>query len=98
MALRLPGGVRGRDLRGPIPPDRDSSEGYTDERGKRGAIKTQAGYFLDEDPGCIDTSFFSMGRKEVERCDPRHRQRQDRCASSRRPDPDPRRQWRDPPG
>ncbi|KAL5912598.1 hypothetical protein ACKVWE_008191 [Pyricularia oryzae] len=53
---------------------RDSSEGYTDERGKREAIKTQAGYFLDEDLGCIDTSFFSMGRKEVERCDPRQRQ------------------------
>ncbi|KAI6286843.1 hypothetical protein MCOR21_003247 [Pyricularia oryzae] len=54
--------------------NRDSSEGYTDERGKREAIKTQAGYFLDEDLGCIDTSFFSMGRKEVERCDPRQRQ------------------------
>ncbi|TLD29263.1 hypothetical protein PspLS_03907 [Pyricularia sp. CBS 133598] len=85
MALRLPGRVRdpdafwdalitGRDLRGPIPPDRYSSEGYTDHCGKRGAIKTQAGYFLDEDLGCLDTSFFSMGRKEVERCDPQQRQ------------------------
>ncbi|TLD16850.1 uncharacterized protein PgNI_01192 [Pyricularia grisea] len=85
MALRVPGGIRdpeafwnalvgGRDLRGPIPPERYSSEGYKDDRGKRGAIKTQVGYFLDEDLGCLDTSFFSMGRKEVERCDPQQRQ------------------------
>ena len=85
IALRLPGGIRtpdafwdalvkGKDLRGPIPQDRYNANGYTDELGSRNAIKTQHGYFLAEDLAALDTSFFSMSRTELERCDPQQRQ------------------------
>ena len=36
-------------------------------------VKTKYGYFLDEDIGALDTSFFSMPRMEVERTDPQQR-------------------------
>jgi acyl transferase domain-containing protein len=85
IALRLPGQVRDpeafwdvlanqRDLRGPIPPDRYNAEGYTNKLGSRSAIKTKHGYFLDEDLTALDTSFFSMSKTELERCDPQQRQ------------------------
>ncbi|KAM6508198.1 hypothetical protein FALCPG4_018080 [Fusarium falciforme] len=85
IALRLPGQVRDpeafwdvlanqRDLRGPIPPDRYNAEGYTNKLGSRSAIKTRHGYFLDEDLTALDTSFFSMSKTELERCDPQQRQ------------------------
>ena len=85
MALRLPGGVRDPeafwdvlvnqiDLRGPIPSNRYNAEAYTDKMGKRGAIKTQYGYFLNEDLGALDTSFFSISKLELERSDPQQRQ------------------------
>lgn len=84
MALRLPGGVRDaetfwhtlvtkQDLRGPVPPDRYNAAGHNGKRGKRSAINAEFGYFLDEDLGALDTSFFSMSRKEVERSDPQQR-------------------------
>lgn len=84
MAFRLPGGVRDtesfwnalvtkQDLRGPVPPDRYSSTGHSGKRGKRSAINAEYGYFLDEELGALDTSFFSMSRKEVERFDPQQR-------------------------
>lgn len=84
VALRAPGGIRntadywdllvnGKDARGPIPPSRYNINGFDDSLGGRGPIKTRFGYFLDDDLSQIDTSFFSMSRKEVERCDPQQR-------------------------
>lgn len=85
MAMRLPGGVRDadafwdvllnkRDTRGPIPSDRYNAIGFTDTYGSKGAIKTQYGYFLDEDLSKLDTSFFTMSKNELERADPQQRQ------------------------
>lgn len=84
VALRAPGGIKntadywdllvnGRDARGPIPPSRYNIDGFDDSLGGRGPIKTRFGYFLDDDLSQLDTSFFSMSRKEVERCDPQQR-------------------------
>lgn len=85
MAMRLPGGIRNsdslwdvllhrRDTRGPIPSERYNSDGFSDRMSAKGAIKTQHGYFLDEDLACLDTSFFTMTRNELERMDPQQRQ------------------------
>ena len=85
LALRLPGGIRnanafweclrdGKDMRGPIPPDRYNIEGFSDSLGEKGAIKTPFGYFLEEKLACLDTSFFTMTRSELERADPQQRQ------------------------
>ena len=60
LAMRLPGGIRdaasfwdvlyhGKDMRGPIPSDRYNAKGFDDTIGSKGIIKTQYGYFLDED-------------------------------------------------
>ena len=83
--MRLPGGIRnsesfwdvllnGGDTRGPVPSDRYNSDGFSDRMSAKGAIKTQHGYFLDEDLVCLDTSFFTMTRNELERMDPQQRQ------------------------
>ena len=85
LALRLPGGVRdaesfwdvlvnGKDTRGPIPPDRYNVRGFSNAMSEKGAIKSQHGYFLDEELSCLDTSFFSMTQSELERMDPQQRQ------------------------
>ncbi|KAK3311877.1 polyketide synthase [Apodospora peruviana] len=85
MGMRLPGGIRnghdfwdllvnGRDARGEIPASRFNIEGFDDSLAGQGAIRTRHGYFLDEDLSCLDTSFFSMSRSELERCDPQQRQ------------------------
>jgi hypothetical protein len=85
ISLRLPGGIRstgdywallinGKDARGPIPPSRYNIDGFSDVLGGKGAIKARYGYFIDDDLSTLDTSFFSMTRKEVERCDPQQRQ------------------------
>lgn len=85
LALRLPGGIRnpesfwdvlvnGKDTRGPIPPDRYNARGFSDAMSGKGAIKTQHGYFLDEELSCLDTSFFTMTQNELERMDPQQRQ------------------------
>lgn len=85
MALRLPGGVRtpeafwdvlynGKDLRGPIPESRFNIDAFDDKLGKKSSIKTHYGYFLEEDLACLDTSFFSMSKQEVEKTDPQQRQ------------------------
>src|SRR5437763_15747242 len=42
--------------------------------GRNGAIKTEYGYFLDEDLTCLDTSFFSISKNELEKADPQQRQ------------------------
>lgn len=85
IGLRLPGGIRsgddfwdvlihGKDTRGPIPASRFNIDGFHDELGSPGAIKTKHGYFLEEDLATsFDASFFSMPRSELERCDPQQR-------------------------
>lgn len=85
MAMRLPGGIRnaeafwdllknGQDARGLIPATRYNAAGFNDSLGSKGAIKTQYGYFLDEDLASLDTSFFTLSKTELERCDPQQRQ------------------------
>ena len=85
MAMRLPGGIRsdqsfwdmlvnGKDTRGPIPADRYNIDGFTDRLGPKGAIKTQFGYFLEDDLTSMDTSFFTLTKTELERTDPQQRQ------------------------
>ena len=85
LALRLPGGidsaeafwdvlVNGRDTRAPIPASRYNPKGFDDSLGHKGAIKTQYGYFLNEDLSTLDTSFFSMTQSELEKTDPQQRQ------------------------
>lgn len=85
LAMRLPGGIRdadtfwdflinGRDARGPIPTNRYNPEGFDSRLGTKGAIQTRCGYFLDEDLGSLDSSFFSMSREELGKTDPQQRQ------------------------
>ncbi|QKX63237.1 uncharacterized protein TRUGW13939_10406 [Talaromyces rugulosus] len=84
IGLRLPGAIRtgddfwdvlyhGKDLRGPIPADRFNISAFDDLLGKKGAINTRHGYFLDEDLGLIDASFFNMSKAELEKTDPQQR-------------------------
>ncbi|KAJ5957961.1 Acyl transferase/acyl hydrolase/lysophospholipase [Penicillium vulpinum] len=85
IAMRLPGGVHdsdafwdvlinGKDTRGPIPQDRYNAQGFTDRAGHKGAIKTQFGYFIEDDLTALDTSFFTLTKTELERTDPQQRQ------------------------
>ena len=85
MAMRLPGGIRdatgfwdvlynGKDMRGPIPADRYNAKGFDGSMGKSGAIETQHGYFLTNDLSCLDTSFFTLTKAELEKTDPQQRQ------------------------
>lgn len=87
MSVRLPGGlhtpqqlwdflVAKGDARGQVPKSRYNASTYYSETQKPGSIKTEYGYFLDEsiDIASVDTSFFTMGKLEVERMDPQQRQ------------------------
>ena len=85
LGIRLPGGIRdaesfwdllvnGKDAQGPIRSDRYNADGFNNALGKKGAIKTERGYFLDDDLTSLDTSFFSMSKDELERSDPQQRQ------------------------
>lgn len=85
IGLRLPGGIHttqqfwdvlynGKDMRGPIPKDRFNIDGYDTKLGKKGAIKTHFGYFLEDDLACLDVSFFNMSKQELEKVDPQQRQ------------------------
>ena len=85
VAMRLPGGIRdggsfwdflvnGRDARRPIPRDRYNADGFDSKLGAKGAIEAQHGYFLDEDLGTLDSSFFSMTADELAKTDPQQRQ------------------------
>ncbi|KAK3687394.1 KR domain-containing protein [Podospora appendiculata] len=84
MAMRLPGGIQddeaywdllyhGSDARSPIPADRYTASSFSTALGKKGAIKTQHGYFLTEDLGTLDASFFSMTKSDLEKTDPQQR-------------------------
>ncbi|KAJ5740086.1 Acyl transferase/acyl hydrolase/lysophospholipase [Penicillium manginii] len=87
MSVRLPGGIHTpqdlweflvskSDARGPVPKSRYNASAYFSETTKPGSVKAQHGYFLDEsiDLSTVDTSFFHMGKAEVERTDPHQRQ------------------------
>ncbi|KAI2691625.1 hypothetical protein LCP963914a_1826 [Penicillium roqueforti] len=87
MSVRLPGGlhtpqqlwdflVAKGDARGQVPKSRYNVSTYYSETQKPGSVKTEYGYFLDEsiDIASVDTSFFTMGKLEVERMDPQQRQ------------------------
>ncbi|EHK97193.1 putative Phthiocerol synthesis polyketide synthase type I PpsC [Glarea lozoyensis 74030] len=85
MAMRLPGGIHddetfwdvlihGKDTRTPIPANRWNVEGFGPSLGKRGAIKTQHAYFLEDDISCLDASFFTMTKSDLEKVDPQQRQ------------------------
>ena len=85
LAMRLPGGIRDsegfwdllvkhKDAKSPIRPDRYNIDSFKATMGSKGAIKTQNGYFLDDDLTSLDTSFFSMSKNELERSDPQQRQ------------------------
>ncbi|MCJ1357758.1 MAG: hypothetical protein MMC33_007754 [Icmadophila ericetorum] len=84
MAVRLPSGLstpqqlwnfllaKG-DARSRVPKSRYNLSAFHNSTGKPGTVITEYGYFLDEDIGNLDTSFFSMPRMEVERTDPQQR-------------------------
>ncbi|KAJ5808325.1 hypothetical protein N7474_009594 [Penicillium riverlandense] len=83
MAMRLPGGVKNteqfwdmlinkKDGHCPIPGSRFNAEAFYSDN-KPGAIKTKHGYFLDDDLGHVDRSFFSMSKLEASRLDPQQR-------------------------
>ena len=84
LGIRLPGGIRnaeefwdllvnGEDARGPIPSDRYQSQSFSSAMGKKGVIDLQSGYFLEDDLGHLDASFFSMSKDELEKMDPQQR-------------------------
>lgn len=85
MACRLPGGIaspsdlwefllEGGDARSRVPMTRFNIDGYYNAH-KTGSANCQYGYFLDEsvDLAGLDTSFFSMSRRDVEWLDPQQR-------------------------
>ncbi|KAF5022679.1 hypothetical protein F66182_5227 [Fusarium sp. NRRL 66182] len=84
IGLRLPGGIRncddywsllynGLDARSPIPSNRYNLDGFDDSLGGRDAIRVKHGYFLDDDLSCLDTSFFTLTKSELEKSDPQQR-------------------------
>lgn len=84
MAFRLPGGLSTSqqlwdfllnkgDARSQVPESRYNVSAFHDPTGKPGSVISEHGYFLDEDIGRLDTSFFTMARMEVERLDPQQR-------------------------
>ncbi|KAI5927620.1 hypothetical protein F4810DRAFT_648575 [Camillea tinctor] len=86
MACRLPGGIAspqelwefliaGGDANSEAPQGRFNLEAYKSSKRKPGTTVTTRGYFLDDsnDLSSIDSSFFSMGRTELERLDPQQR-------------------------
>lgn len=84
LALRLPGKIRTPqqlwefllskgDARSKVPESRYNVASFYDPSNKPASVPTEYGYFLDEDLGALDTSFFSMPRMEVEREAPEHR-------------------------
>jgi acyl transferase domain-containing protein len=84
MALRLPAGIKspqqlwefliaGGDARSRVPLSRYNVDAFHSSSEKHARVISEYGYFLEDDLGCLDTSFFSMPRMEVERMDPQQR-------------------------
>ena len=86
LAMRLPGGIRDaqsfwdfivnkKDARTRVPESRYNVDSFHSSAGKTKSVIPQHGYFLeDADLGCLDTSFFSMSKDELEKMDPQQRQ------------------------
>ncbi|KAL4738753.1 hypothetical protein BDV11DRAFT_215729 [Aspergillus similis] len=86
MGMRLPGRIHSaealwelliskQETSGPVPSSRYNAGGFYSASKRPGSIAVQRGHFLDESDGLdrLDTSFFSMGRAEVEKLDPQQR-------------------------
>lgn len=83
MGMRLPGGITSAeefwdflvskgDARSKIPESRFNIDAFYNSS-KPGSVRTQYGYFLNQDLAHIDAPFFSMGKYEAERLDPQQR-------------------------
>ncbi|KAI9037118.1 lovastatin diketide synthase LovF [Aspergillus affinis] len=83
MSMRLPGGVNcekelwdllinKRDGRCTVPEDRYNIGAFYDES-RPGAIRTQHGYFLQQDISHVDAAFFGMSKIEAAKLDPQQR-------------------------
>ncbi|KAL8775852.1 MAG: hypothetical protein Q9194_003575 [Teloschistes cf. exilis] len=84
MAIRLPNGIKTPqqlwhfllnkgDARSRVPESRYNVSAFYHPSAKPGTVISEHGYFLDDDIGTLDTSFFSMPRMELERADPQQR-------------------------
>lgn len=84
IGLRLPGDIsntqdywdlliNGLDAKCRVDKQRFNSDGFDDSLGGKLSIHRQNGYFLKQDLGLFDPSFFSLSRKEAEKCDPQQR-------------------------
>ncbi|KAL4814823.1 hypothetical protein BDW67DRAFT_192033 [Aspergillus spinulosporus] len=86
MGMRLPGKIHStealwellinkRETSGPVPSSRYNARGFYSASKRPGSTAVQRGHFLDESDGLdrLDTSFFSMGKAEVEKLDPQQR-------------------------
>lgn len=84
IGLRLPGGIsscqdywdlliNARDAKDATVQSRFNPGGFDDTLGGGPSIRRQNGYFLHQDLGLFDPSFFSLTQKEAERCDPQQR-------------------------
>lgn len=84
MGMRLPGAIRTADAlwetlaekrstQCDISATRFSTTGFYNASNLPGCISIQKGFFLEDDLSRLDTSFFSMGIKEVNGMDPQQR-------------------------
>lgn len=86
IGLRLPGKIHSvealweflvnkRDTRVEIPRSRYNSDGFYSASARGGTVGVKHGHFLDESDelGHLDTSFFTMSKREVEKLDPQQR-------------------------
>lgn len=86
MGMRLPGKIHSaealwelliskRETSGPVPSSRYNAGGFYSASKRPGSVAVQRGHFLDESDALdrLDTSFFSMGKAEVEKLDPQQR-------------------------
>jgi len=64
----------GRDMRSEIPRERFNAAGFNKSMGLKGGFDIRHGYFLEDDLGYLDTSFFSFRKTELEIMDPQLRQ------------------------
>ncbi|KAK9851186.1 ketoacyl-synt-domain-containing protein [Penicillium brevicompactum] len=83
MAMRLPGGINNakdfwdflinkRDGHCTVPDSRYNVEAFY-HPARSGSVRTQSGYFLQEDPAYFDNQFFSLTPYEASRLDPQQR-------------------------
>ncbi|KAM7196903.1 hypothetical protein V8F20_006870 [Naviculisporaceae sp. PSN 640] len=84
IGVRLPGGIRSpeqfweflmekKSARSRVPSSRFDVDGHYSPHESDGLMVTDQGYFLDEHPGELDTSFFSFTKAELEYIDPHQR-------------------------